>query len=422
MVVFGVLAVGALLVFAGLTGSGQDTSTGLVLIWGTEDQGTFQTVLAQLAEDDDRFRQVAYEQRDPRTYNQDIAEALASGTGPDLFLLREDFIERHRDKIIPIPYSNLPQQQFVSTFVEASEVFLGSEGALGIPIAVDPLVLYWNRDMLSSASFAGPPQYWDEVFTMAEAITRRDDANNIEKSTIAFGEFENVVHAKQIMSTLIMQAGGQVTTFDTEGRVRPALSTQSPNQATQPTQSALRFFTEFANPTKEVYSWNRSLPDSLQSFSNGDLALYVGFASEYPLIQALNPNLNFAVAELPQIRGVDRRVSFAHVDSFAIPLAAANPQGALSIAFILAGQGPSELLAESRGTPSPRRDVLIGEFDGPALVFRNMALIGKAWRDPDPAATAGVFQDMIEDVTTGRTRLSDAVGQADKALANLLGL
>lgn len=422
LAVFGVAAVAGLLFFAGVGGLGiKDESVGPVLVWGTLNDSAFQVVLSQLGETDERVRKVVYERKDSRTYNNDLAEALASGRGPDLFILREDFIIRHKDKIAAIPYDSLPRQQFESTFVQGTNLFLGLDGVIGVPIAIDPLVLYWNQDMLSSAGFVGAPKYWDEIFDIAEKVTKRDDGNNILKSAIAFGEFTNVTHAKDILSALIMQAGGTIATLDDQGRLRPTLGSRT-GDANQPTQSALRFFAEFANPSKTVYSWNRSLTNSREAFASGDLALYVGYASELPLLNNLNPNLNFSVAALPQIRGGERSLTFGHSYAFSIPIASANPNGALSTAFILAGSGPSALLSQARGTPSPRRDVLAVAVDGPDAAFRDMAIIARGWLDPDTTATAQIFKGMIEGVTTGSRRLSEAVGQADKELGNLLGL
>jgi len=422
LAIFTVFAVAGLLFFAGVGGLGNKKETvGPVLVWGTLDDAAFEEIISQLGETDERVRQVVYERKDSRTYNTELAEALASGRGPDLFILREDFIVRHKDKIALIPYESLPRQQFEDTFVQGANLFLDSGGVIGVPIAIDPLVLYWNQDMLSSAGFVGAPKYWDEMLDIAEKVTQRDENNNILKSAIAFGEFENVDNAKDIMSTLIIQAGGTIAALDGQGRLRPSLAART-GDANQPTQSALRFFAEFANPSKTVYSWNRSLTNSREAFAAGDLALYIGYASEHALLRSLNPNLNFSVAPMPQIRGGERSVTFAHSYAFSIPLASANPNGALSVAFILAGSGPSALLSQARGTPSPRRDVLAASVDGPDSIFRDMAIVGKGWPDPDAAATAQIFKGMIESVTTGALRLSEAVAQADKELGNLLGL
>ena len=57
----------------------------------------------------------------------------------------------------------------------------------------DPLVMYWNRDMLS-AGLARLPQTWGEFFG---GIAQKDrEAERclafIEKAAVAFGEYANV--------------------------------------------------------------------------------------------------------------------------------------------------------------------------------------------------------------------------------------
>ena len=44
----------------------------------------------------------------------------------------------------------------------------------------------------------------------------------------------------------------------------------------------------------------------------------------------------------------------------------------------------------------------------------------KAWSDPSPTETDLVFRDMVESVTSGKTRLNEAINRADKELESLL--
>ena len=44
-------------------------------------------------------------------------------------------------------------------------------------------------------------------------------------------------------------------------------------------ESAIRFYTEFANPSRQTYSWNRSLPEAQRAFIGNQVAMYFGFAS-----------------------------------------------------------------------------------------------------------------------------------------------
>jgi ABC-type glycerol-3-phosphate transport system substrate-binding protein len=56
---------------------------------------------------------------------------------------------------------------------------------------------------------------------------------------------------------------------------------------------ALNFYTDFANPVKEVYSWNNTLDNSVNAFASGKLAIMFGYSYHLETIKALSPKLNF---------------------------------------------------------------------------------------------------------------------------------
>ena len=433
MMVFGVMAVAGVLIFAFAVGGGSGNSVGPVVVWGTLDQSAFTVVVRQAAENNPQLSQVSYEQKDPATYESDLTNALASGEGPDLFLLRQDFAMKDAGKVNIIPPGSLSQSQFDSTFIQSAAPFLSLSGVIAIPILADPLVLYWNRDVLGSAGYAKPPVYWDEVIPMATFIsggdsdinsrttTRRDSSNSIQKSAISFGEYRNVDNAKAILSTLILQAGGSITARDTGGHLVPALSPRTA-EASQSTDSALRFFTEFSDPSKNVYSWNRSLPDARACFAAGDVGLYVGYASEEPTILKTNPNLNFGIALIPQIRNNDHSINTAQVYGLAVSRASRNPTGAFTAAYLLASSDVSKALSTALGIPSARRDVLSLPAKGDDDLFNRAAIPSRSWIDPDPDKTDEIFRGMIEDTVSGASKLSDAIQRADQEMGHVLGL
>lgn len=421
LVVFGALAIAGILIFALAVGGNSSNSVGPIKIWGTLDQGAFTTVIRQAAENNVALSQVSYEQKDAATYESDLTNALASGTGPDLFLLRQDYAMKDAGKVAIIPFSALSQSQFENTFIEAASPFIGRSGILGIPISADPLILYWNKDMLASEGFSQPPAYWDQLFGMAQKISKKNDAGGILKSAVAFGEYQNVDNAKDIMATLILQAGGFITTKDAAGRLMPSFVPKVAG-ASQATESALRFYTEFADPSKDDYSWNRSLPDAQKSFGAGDVALYVGYASEEPLIARMNPNLNFDVAPLPQVRSSPTALGSARVYTLAPSKAGKNPPAAIQVAYLLGANAISKPLSTALGIPSARRDVVGQAAQGNDDLFNKQVILAHYWIDPDPGATADIFRGMIEDVTSGSQLVAQAVQRADQQLGRLLGL
>lgn len=416
---FGAIAIAAVLIFALAVGGGASNTTGAVRIWGTLDQAAFITVIRQIAEVDANFNQVTYEQKNPETFYTDVTNALASGTGPDLYLLRQDYAYTDANKLIPLPDSAISAAQFQSTFVDGTAPFLSQSGVLAVPIAVDPLVLYWNKDTLSAAGYAQPPRFWDELYAM-ESLGQRTEAGGVVRSILAFGEFANVNNAKEILAMLIMQAGGSITVRDTGGNLVSAISPRT-GERTQSTANALRFYTGFADPSKQFYTWNRSLPEARRAFAAGDLALYIGLASEEPLIRRTNPNLNFAVAAVPQIRGSSRSVVSGHVYGFAIPKTSANPTGAAAVAFQLASAANARTLSVALGIPSARRDVLSQPAEGNDALFGKQAIIVTSWVDPSPERTTAIFRDMIQNTVSGAALVTEAVQRADQEMAAILG-
>lgn len=430
--IFGALAVAGILIFAFLVGGNNSSSLGAVTVWGTFDDVAMQTIIRQLSEEDNRLRQVTYVRKSEATYEQDLTNALASGTGPDLFILRSDQAVVDAAKILPIQYDSFPREQFENVFVEAAKPFLSAEGVLAVPLTVDPYILYWNRDLLSAAGFAAPPVYWDETFDMARTITDCqkvtasaantvegcDEMRTIKKATVALGEYDNINNAKGIISLLILQAGGPITQRDSAGALIPSLMARQ-GDVSNPAESAVSFYTAFANPARDSYSWNKSFSSSREAFANGDLALYVGLASEYPLIKRINPNLNFALAPIPQIRNLEKSTNSGYAYGFAIPRASKNPSGALTVAYLLASPDSSKAIATVVGQSSARRDVLAAGGQGTENLFNRATLIARTWEDPNPSATDDIFRDMIMSVTSGAAKVTEALQRADEAMRQL---
>ncbi|MBL7045988.1 MAG: extracellular solute-binding protein [Parcubacteria group bacterium] len=420
--VFALFAIAGVILFAlgGAGGGGKADAAGPVLIWGTYDDGAVNRVIEDFRRVDETFDEVSYVEKNKATFTGELVDALASGTGPDLFFLDNDLILRHRDKIIPIPYDILSERDFRNAYIEGAELFLDSDGLVAVPTSIDPMVLYWNRSLFSSSGLALPPEFWDEVLVLSsEILTKKDQTGNISQSAIAFGEYQNIKHAKEILSMLITQAGGSVVSVQSNGGLASGLGFRFDN-GVFPAESALRLYTDFANPSKSVYSWNRSLSEAREEFVAGNLAMYIGFASELREIRALNPNLNFDVSPVPQSR--DGRVStYGNSVGLSIPRGSLNINGAARVALALSSKEGNRLFTETLNLTSPRRDILT-EASGDLFetVFRRAAIVARGWLDPDTARTDTVFREMVEFVTTGRLRVSEAVKSADRVMESLL--
>ncbi len=418
--IFIFLAVAGLLAFTLLGGVGKGSAIGKVLVWGTLPQEAMNDTLSDIRGLRSDFEDVVYVEKDATTYDRDLIEALAAGKGPDLFLLRQDDILRYADKTIRIPYANFSKRAFQDAFIEEGELYLTNEGSVGIPFVVDPLVMYWNRDLFSTAGVSKPPQYWDEFLTLAPRLTTRTPSNTITRSAVALGEYANIPNAKELISALFMQAGTPIVATLPDGMLRSVLADKF-DLPLPPAESSMNFYTEFSNPSKAAYSWNRALPNARDAFAAGDLAMYFGFASELPVIRNANANLNFAVAIIPQVRDNKTASTFGRLYAFAVSKSAVNVQGAANAALALSGDvALSKFIVYSVLPPVSR--TLLGQTPPESYqgVFYQSALIARGWLDPDPTKTNNIFKTMVEDITSGRERLGEAVSSASGELESAL--
>ncbi|MFH1472841.1 MAG: extracellular solute-binding protein [bacterium] len=415
--VFGVFIVVAVVLFSFARGGSNKSMT--VVVWGDIPAYDFNNVLNSADLSQDNTLQIKYAEKNVATIESDFTEALATGSGPDLIIFSLDMFWKNRNKILPIPYGSVSDRDFRDTFIEEGELFLGSEGIYALPLSVDPLVLYYNRDLLTKAGIAKPLAYWDEIYATTLKLTEKDAAGNITKSTLALGEARNITHAKDILSLLILQAGAPITQFVGE-ELRPALSGNF-NLPTAPADSALDFYTQFSNPAKPYYSWNRSLLPAETHFVSGDSAYYLGYASELRELRTKNPTLNLGVASVPQSRVSGKFLTLGYLRGVAISRGTKNATASLTAALKLVSRTTSLAFSQELLLPAPRRDILEERpSDAILSVFYDSALQSKGWIDPDNVATGLIFREMIESITSGRARTSEATSNASRGLEALI--
>lgn len=419
LLVFGAFILVAVFIFSFSRGGGAQKAT--VTVWGPIPADEWREMMINLEFAQDRTLEIRYVEKEESQLSSEFTQALAVGRGPDLIVLPHEDYWRERDKLLLIPFASITERDFKNTFIEEGELYLDmiNGGMYALPLVIDPLVLYYNRDHLTSAGITAPLAYWDEIYDHIDKLSVKDAAGNITKSAIALGEARNIPHAKDIYSLLALQAGTPITAFS-NGELVPVL-TYNFGLTSIPGESALNFYTQFSNPGKTFYTWNRSLLNAQTHFTSGDSSYYLGFASELATIRAKNPTLNFSVAPVPQSRVSNRQLTYGKLYGVSVVKNSKNPQAALQAALKLVSQSASSELSNILKIPSARRGLLTQRpTDDIFSVFRDSALQSRGWLDPDSEATEVIFKDMIESVTSGRARVNEALGQANEELSNLI--
>jgi len=418
--VFVVFILVGIVIFASIKG-GSNQDLPQVSIWGTVDDQIFSSFLNKYIIDNDRQQlKISYVQVSSENFEQTLIEALAGGRGPDIVILPQNMIVKQQDKIYHIPYQVYDERTFSDTFIDEGGLFLWDDGIVGFPFVVNPLVMYWNKDIFSSETIATYPKYWDEFFGLNEKLTKLDSKLNIKRSAVALGEYVNINYAKDVLSAMIFQAGNPIVEKNNNGGVTAVLN-QRYSANLNPAEAALSFYTEFSNPAKLAYSWNRAMSTSKDSFISGNLAVYLGKASDIKEIRTKNPNLNFDVALLPGLRDSKTKVTFADIQGLAILKTSKNISASLSVVNELTSNASQSVWMGISLLPSTRRD-LLGKSGLPAYmsVFNDSAIMAHGWLDPDSSITDKIFKEMIESVTSGKARVSEAVNRASLGLQEII--
>src|SRR3989344_96772 len=280
MIIFIALLLTGVLIFAGILPgfrAPQGGTGGEVVMWGTIPRALISDFLNEFNDQHRSEFTLVYQEKDSTIIERDFLTAKADNRAPDLLLAPHEIFLTQRDRLMSVPVTTYPPRAFLDTYPEAGRLFLRADGTLALPLLVDPLVFYYNRDLLTNAGLPTVPKTWTEFIAKTAPLTTFDDRRNILQSTIALGDYRNINHMKDIIAMLMLQAGNPI--LDLTATRPVSLLNDALGFTLKPAAAALDFYSQFADPARPNYSWNRSLPEAKQSFTRGQSAFYLGPAS-----------------------------------------------------------------------------------------------------------------------------------------------
>ena len=387
-----------------------------VEIWGTLDQSAFNQVFQEIGRTDKEFYVVNYSQKDSRTFENELVNAIAENRGPDAVVMSHEDLVTFRPKLQPIPYSTFPERTLKDNYIDGAEIFARPDGLYAIPFLVDPVIMYWNRDILAASGLAVPPTTWEALTDVVSRVTLRDATRNILQATVAFGEYRNVVRFKEVLLTLLMQSGSRLVEEGSD-RYIVALDQSTATDGRRPLSTTLQFYVEFSNASSPLYSWNRTFQDDTTAFLGEKLAIYFTYGSEAERLRSQNPNLNFDVAGIPQGAGATVKRVYGKFYGLAMIRGGTNSQGTyralvkLSDPAIVTSLGDRLSLA-----PASRGLLAIPAGDPIRQTIFNQTLISRGWLDPGPQKSSEILGQMVEDVVSNSSRTAGAASDASRRL------
>lgn len=415
-------ALGALALFLMATYEGEKEQGDLILdavgtvdIWGTLPSEAIENLFRDLSKEQPIFSRITYSFINQNQFDDKLRDALADSKGPDLILVSHEELVNLRNRIMPISYEKFPAVDVRNIYVDGAQIFALKDGMYGYPLAVDPLMMYWNKDILTTNEFLTPPKTWELMInTMFPELIERDFDRTIKHSVVAMGEYSNVRNSFATMSALMLQGGSKGVT-DTGNSYSVQLS-NSEIGSNNPLRAMADFYTRFSKSSNSLYSWNRSLSEDRQLFTSGDLSFYFGYGSEGVEIEKVNPNLNFDIAEIPQGEGATVRRTYGKFYALSLLKASDNPSGAAIVMQAISNPAIADQIAiKNNMVPVFRSTVSGGSNDTYGRITYKSAAIAFGWLNPDINKTNDIFKTMVEDINENRQNVdgatSDLVGR-----------
>lgn len=387
--------------------------TGKLLIWGIgENESSFQAILSSF----NRFKGLTVTYQDFSSleeYETALLEALATGTGPDIFMIRNDMLPKYVNKLSPLLPTTMSLYRLSELFPKVVGTDFVANGQIyALPLSLDTLALFYNRDLFSQrAVFA--PSTWDDFVALIPKLTEYRAGRQIVSPGAAIGgSSKNMENAVDILYLLMAQnnAATNVPTNQT-----PTISSESSVQA-------LDFYSQFSNAGSSAYTWNGTLPNDLELFTAGKLPIWFGYASDISKIKTRAPFLDFKVVAAPQLKGAQKKVAFPRYFGFGVSRQSFNQVLAWEFILQLSTQPENaRTYAVQTGRPPALFQVMSEYTENPELsIFLNQSFIAESWIRGNPLLSDAYVSRMIESVNVGSQTSAQATQETQGKINDML--
>lgn len=394
---------------------------------------------------------VSYKQKSLAGYELSALKSLTARTGPDVWSIPSDWLGDHFNRLTAFPdsmfakegVSNPPKTaDYLKDFYPQGildAITNPTDGKVyGLPTGVDTLRLYYNPDVFSQGLaeyrkslgdaadddkyqpvrnlLSRPPATWSELVDQVKYLTKRD-GNTIQRSAIAMGTADNTPNTADFLQLLILQNGGKVVSTDHKNALFHIPETTPAGVSVRPGENALDFLASFANPNKPTYSWNPSMPQAVDAFGQGKVAMVIAFSDFGKELKVKYPRLTFEVTSVPQISvsPLQEPVNLLRFWAETVPSVADTPNAALAFARLEARNADS--LGAQAGLGSP----LLATLKADDKEFPNRQILtGKTVFKKNRDQFDANFRQMIIDVTQNGLTPSQALDSGAEKINLLL--
>jgi len=354
-------------------------------------------------------RQLRAEELYPR-----LVEALSEDHGPDIISVQNRRLGEFISKLAPMPSTVLDTTEVIEKGQFSSNVIVNSQTVptvslaqldseyiktvgsdvvrggqiFGLPLSIDMMAVFYNKDLLDRSGVAQPPTDWTSFQEAVKKITKYDKrTGKLMQYGTAFGTGTNISGSDDLLYVLFKQSG-----LDFVDRNGQAVF----NRLGQRTVDVLNFYTDFANPSRDTYSWSEDAGDAFENFVAGRVGFFFGYSYHLPLINARAPQMEVRILPLFQLNS-DSPVNVANYWIQSVTAKSKHQNEAwLLVNFLTHSKATKDYLNQTN-RPTALRAYIADQKNKPELApFIDQILIAQNWyKGRDYMAALKAVQDMI---------------------------
>lgn len=397
---FGALLIVAILIATGAINLTKKIAKTELSVWGFDSPAVWDKITSKYHIDHPAVT-VTYRALSPATYETDLLNGLATGKGPDIFMIMNPWLSRHGDKMVAAPAEIATAATVDAAFPTAAAQEMTNGGAAyGLPLYMDTYALIYNKDLFDKAGVTLPPANWLDFQDLVKKLA----AKSPKGGSVAFGGSEATIEgASDILALLMMQDGVPMTDKDGKARLTGG-------------EGALSFYAKFANPKGDYYAWNNVPPTAFERFARGTLPMLIGTHAEVTALRKANPALRIGVAPVPQAPSAP--VNLATYAGLSVWVGSASPFAAWQFISDIATNPENALAYAAAANVPPAHRALIGQLenDPEVGVFVRQSLTARPWYRLNEGVARQAFSTMIESVTSGPSSPQAAIRTAEDYL------
>lgn len=414
----------------------QDVKPFSLTIWGVQESGDEWSPLIKEIISAHPGVKISYQQKNELNYRQELLEALAAGKGPDIFAVPAGELNKYepllqaspskytlpikkikktiiqqQEVVVSQDYTGLTVNQLNKNFVKtvAEDVVLNGK-IMALPLAVDTIMLGYNQSLLDAARIPQPPTNWTTFKDSVVQLTKRDSAGEFRQIGAAMGGGSNITNSADIVMMIMMQNGVAISKTHA-----PNFTADNEDEGSAAAE-ALRFYTDFAQPTKETYTWNTKQPSSLEMLGNGRAAMGFITPLQAKQIRQQHSSLPLVLTTVPQLNDDSIPITVANYWVYGVAKKSPNATKAWGILQqVAANKNLLTSLAKTNKRGPTLREVaqeLQNNDDSEIVALANQSLAARSWYHGfDKIKANQGFNKVIESVLKNEKTVVQALSE-----------